>query len=278
MGLQSPDPQFESGCHLMLILVSTPIGNLKDISNRAIETLKACDLILCEDTRHSQKLLNTYDIQKHCLSYHQFNEKERLPELISKLKEGQTIAMISDAGTPGICDPGQLLIQMCHSEGITVSAIPGPCAFTSALALSGFDLPYQFIGFLPKKLGQRQTTLIKALCYEGSTAFYETPHQIHATLELLHKLSPKRQICLVRELTKQFEEVKLGLPSELLGVTTKGEFCLVIEKQTTHYQGDLKALVNELIASFDLSPKEAIKIAAELGHFSKQELYKDFHN
>lgn len=265
----------------MLVLVSTPIGNLKDISERSLEALRDCDLILCEDTRHSKKLLDAYEISTPLLSYHKFNENERANQILKRLEEGQTLCLISDAGTPGICDPGQKLVEMCHAKGIPVSATSGPCAFVCALSLCGFEYErFQFGGFLPKKSGELKKTLIKALLYSGVSCFYETPHHILDTLKVLKMLDPDRRICICRELSKHFEEVRIGKPEELLDITLKGEFCLILDQgeKKPLFEGDLKTLVNELVTDFNLSTKEAIKIAAELGHFSKQDLYREFHN
>ena len=281
MGLQSPDPQFESGCHLnsffmTLVLVSTPIGNLSDLSKRGLETLKSADLILCEDTRRSSVLLNAYGVKNSLKSFHAFNERKSEDALIDKLKSGQTIALISDAGTPAICDPGQKLVKRCHEENITVSAIPGPSALIAALSLSGFESPpFQFGGFLPKKAGELKTTLLNALCFPGPSIFYDTPHHIQDTLDLLKELAPTRQLCLVRELTKQFEEVVVGNASEL-NLVLKGEFCLVIDRGEMP-SGDPKALVTYLQNTFNLSQKESIKLAAEISKTSKRDLYQQWH-
>lgn len=262
----------------MLTLVSTPIGNLKDISQRALEALKECDCILCEDTRHSKILLNAHEIDKPLISYHQFNEKKRIDELMGKIESGKTFCLISDAGTPGICDPGQALIDACHKRGVTVSILPGPCAFSCALAVCGFEHERaQFGGFLSKKEGERKTQLISALAYRGVSLFYETPHQIAKTLLDLEKLDAERQICLVRELTKRFEEIVRGTAKELQCVKAKGEFCLVISQGKKEWSFEPKTFVKELMLSFDLPVKEAIKIAADLGSVSRQDLYRDWH-
>ncbi|MCP5491542.1 MAG: 16S rRNA (cytidine(1402)-2'-O)-methyltransferase [Chlamydiales bacterium] len=263
----------------MLTLVSTPIGNLKDISLRALEALKECDCILCEDTRHSKILLNAHGIDRPLMSYHQFNEKKRIDELMERIEAGETFCLISDAGTPGICDPGQILIDACHDRGIAISIIPGPCAFASALAVCGFQYERaQFGGFLAKKEGERKMQLISALAYQGVSLFYETPHQIAKTLSDLEKLDAKRKICLVRELTKKFEEVVRGTAKELQSVNAKGEFCLVISKGEVDWSFEPKMFVKELMQSFNLTVKDAIKIAADLGRISRQDLYRDWHS
>ena len=257
----------------MLILISTPIGNLADISARALDALKTADLILCEDTRHSQILLNHYAISKPVQSFHQFNEKKREDALIDKLQAGANIALISDAGTPAFCDPGQKLIARCHQEGIPVSSVPGPCALITALTLSGFEFPpFQFGGFLPKK--GLKNTLIRALFYPGVSCFYDTPHHIETTLSTLHTLNPNRTICIARELTKKHEEILHGKPGELKP-TLKGEFCLIIDRGPPP-PGDLTALVENLQKTFQIPQKEAIKLAADIAHVSKQDLYRNY--
>ena len=177
----------------VLYLVSTPIGNLADFSFRAVETLKKCDYILCEDTRHSRFLLEHYGIQTPLKSFHKFNEAKALESVLSDLKEGKTLALISDAGTPLISDPGQELVLQCRAEGLAVSAIPGACAVIDALVLSGLpSTPFQFIGFLPKKEKELQSVLSQALFYAGTTIAYESPHRIEETLAAIAQIDPKK--------------------------------------------------------------------------------------
>ena len=201
----------------MLYLVATPIGNLSDLSLRAIETLKSCDYILCEDTRHSSHLLHHYQIQKPLKSYHRFNESKELDPIIQDLKNGLNIALISDAGTPILCDPGHLLVKQCREERLEVTAIGGPCATILALILSGFDpIPFQFIGFLPKKQTELTHLLTQLFIYEGTSIAYETPHRIEETLKLIHSMAPERALCIMRELTKIHEDCLKGTAQELL--------------------------------------------------------------
>lgn len=256
----------------MLVLISTPIGNLQDISLRAVESLRTCDLILCEDTRQSQILLKHHNISRPLQSFHAFNEKQKEDQMIKALQAGQTICLISDAGTPAICDPGQRLIDRCHNEGLLVSAVPGPCSITTALSLSGFVMPpFQFGGFLPKKPGALKDTLIDALLYPGVSAFFVPPHQIEKALSLIAQLDPKRPVCIARELTKKFEEIKRGL-AHTLTPNPKGEFCLVIDRGTLP-QGDLVTVTKELQERFDLSQKDAIKLAADICGIPKRAAY-----
>lgn len=191
-----------------LYLVSTPIGNLADITFRAVETLKKADLIACEDTRHSKFLLEHHGIHKTLVSYHDFSEKKRAPELLEKLKAGQTIALVSDAGTPGIADPGYRLIQAALEAGIPIEAIPGPAAFLTALTVSGLPNDrFIFEGFMPVKSGQKKNKLLSLKEEDRTVIFYESPHRILKTLEAIQETLGDIDIVVARELTKKFEEV-----------------------------------------------------------------------
>lgn len=217
----------------MLYLIATPIGNLSDFSFRAIQAIQSCDYLLCEDTRHSLKLLSHYELAKPLKSYHSFNEAGREKQILTDLKDGKTIGLLSDAGTPGIADPGMRLVKRCREEEIPITAIPGACAAIVALTLSGFPThKFQFIGFLPVKKGQRQRVLSESLLYPGTTVAYESPHRILSTLEILQTIAPEHGIAIARELTKKFEEVIRGTPSILLerweNASPKGEFVLLI--------------------------------------------------
>ena len=268
----------------MLYIVSTPIGNLKDISLRALDTLKECALILCEDTRHTQKLLNNYQIKAKTKSYHKFNEAEVESEYISLLKNGIDIALVSDAGTPCISDPGQRLVKKCQEENILVSSIPGPCAVITALSLFGFpSIPFQFLGFLPKKNDALKTLLIPTLSYQGTSLAYESPKRLVNTLTLFESLSPYRTLGVARELTKSYEEVRLGTPKELVDhykqKPPKGEIVLGIspvKPEEIFSSLSPQEHVQQLINEYNLPKKEAIKIAAHLRHSQKKELYKLF--
>ncbi len=211
----------------MLYLVASPIGNLGDLSFRAVEILGSVDAILCEDTRHSLKLLNHYKIKKPLHSYHKFNEAKKEQIILDLLSEGKELALLSDAGTPGISDPGQRLVAACQKQGLPVTLIPGPCALIQALVLSGFSTePFQFLGFLPRRSGRLQRTLEEMLAYQGTSIAYESPHRLHKTLALLDKINPNCQIAVARELTKKFEEIRWGTPKEIGEV--KGECVLLL--------------------------------------------------
>lgn len=269
----------------MLYLVATPIGNLGDITFRAIETLKICDYILCEDTRHSLPLLSHYDIKKPLKSYHKFNEVESQQAILEDLQSGKKIALISDAGTPGICDPGALLVQRCVEQGYPVISIPGPCAAISALTTSGFNTEkFQFVGFLPKKNTELKNCLLDILNYPGTTISYESPERLLDTLSLIHELASDRQVAVARELTKKFEEIQRGTPKQLIDYwnahTLKGEIVLLFSPSSHSPHSEWlnlspEAHVAYLETTYHLSRKEAIKMAAEQRDVPKRLLYNE---
>jgi len=231
----------------MLYLVPTPIGNLGDITLRAIDVLKNADVIACEDTRHSLRLLNHLEIRKLLVSYHEHNEARRTAELIERLREGANVAVITDAGMPGISDPGHRLLRACIAEGIAYTILPGPSAVLTALIGSGFPAGnFCFGGFLPVKSGQRERELTHAAARPETTVFFESPHRLLRTLEACVTLCPGRPLCVARELTKQFEEYRIGAAAELLAHYTahppKGEIVFLIQaatKEQRHHLGDL---------------------------------------
>ena len=264
----------------MLYLVSTPIGNLDDFSFRAVQVLKDCSLILCEDTRHSRTLMQRYDISTPLKSYHKFNEASRENEVLQLLESGQEIALLSDAGTPGICDPGEALVQLCRERGVEVQSIPGAAAFLQALVCSGLKTsPFQFLGFLPKKDGERKRALWTALHYEGSSVFYESPHRIVETLDFLHELAPECRCAIAREISTKFEQHLLGTPlqvkSELKEV--RGEFVLLLEGCPSSLWDDLPPLehIKSLEKALGIGKKEAIRLVADLRGLNRRELYKE---
>jgi 16S rRNA (cytidine1402-2'-O)-methyltransferase len=265
----------------MLFLISTPIGNLSDISFRAIEVLKDVDAILCEDTRRSSILLKNYSIDKPLYSYHKFNEKKNLDLILARLKNGEKIALISDAGTPCLNDPGLILVKACIEEDLLVTAIPGACSPIMALTLSGFDTStFQFIGFLPKKPAAALKTAIR---YPGTTVALESPERLLHTLETLAKIDPVRKIVVAREMTKKFEECKRGKVTEVLKhfskKKVKGEICLVIAAGDLPIEDlPLDELITLLQEEHGLSIKEAIKLAATLLKKPKSEIYRQVHS
>lgn len=216
----------------MLFVVSTPIGNLEDITLRALRTLKESDLIVCEDTWETSKLLHKYEISKPLFSFHAQSKIQKVDEIIRQLKEGKKIALVTDAGTPGISDPGYILIEQAVANGIKVVPIPGPSAFLTALQASGLPInTFLYIGFLPHKKGRE--TLLQMIAQEDRTVvFYESPYRILKALERLTNLCPDKKIVVGRELTKKFEEFFRGTVSEALAHFKSkkilGEFVVII--------------------------------------------------
>lgn len=201
----------------VLYLVSTPIGNLGDLTYRAVEILKQVDFIACEDTRHSQLLLSHYGIRKPLVSYFDHSEKKKAPAIIEKIKNGASGALISDAGTPGIADPGYRLVQSAIEEGIRIEPIPGASAVLSALSVSGLPTDrFIFEGFFPMKDGQKRKKLLELKNEERTVIFYESPHRILKTLEAISETLGDIQVVVARELTKKFEEVFRGKASAVL--------------------------------------------------------------
>jgi 16S rRNA (cytidine1402-2'-O)-methyltransferase len=267
----------------VLYIVTTPIGHLGDISERALDILRSCNRILCEDTRHSQILLRHYGIEKPLASFHSFNEKKREEEILQELAEGRTIALISDAGTPLISDPGHSLVRACIERELPFTAIPGPCSLIQALVLSGFDAStFQFIGFLPRETAALNQALRRALFFEGTTIAFESPHRLIDTLALLDRLDPQRKVAVARELTKTFQECRRGTPSKLLSHfqihEPRGEIVLLIQKgEPPEVEMGLEELVQILQEMHALSLKEAIKAAAKLKNLPKSDVYRTVH-
>jgi 16S rRNA (cytidine1402-2'-O)-methyltransferase len=217
----------------ILYVVSTPIGNLDDITLRALKILRHVDLIAAEDTRRTRKLLSRFDIHTPLVSYFEHNELKKLDKLLSHMKRGKEIALVSDAGTPGISDPGYRLIQQAIERGIPVIPIPGPSAVITALSISGLPTDsFYFVGFLPKKGGKRRKLLDKLGDLDGTSILYESPHRLMRTLEELLEVCGDRQVVVTRELTKAFEEAIRGRISEVIntlkGRRIRGELTIVL--------------------------------------------------
>jgi len=219
----------------MLYVVATPIGNLGDITVRALEVLKSVDVVAAEDTRHSGMLLKHFQIKKPLLSYHEHNEAMRTAQLVERLAADENVALITDAGTPALSDPGARLIHACIERGLPLTIIPGPSSILAALVGSGFSTErFYFGGFLPVKSGQRERKL-RATAERGeTTVFFESPYRLTKTLAVCTGIMPDRQLCVARELTKKFEEFRHGIASELLAHyeahPPKGEIVLVISQ------------------------------------------------
>lgn len=217
----------------MVTFVPTPIGNLGDITIRAIETLKDADLIACEDTRHSKRLLTHLEISRPLISLHDHNEQQRLPELISKALEGVKIAVISDAGTPCLSDPGHRFLKACRDQNVPFTVLPGASAITTALVASGYPPhPFSFHGFLHVKKGKRAKQLQAAIDSPETTLFFESPHRLTSTLDILFEIAPNSPICVARELSKAFETLHHGKSFELrdyfMERKIRGEIVLLI--------------------------------------------------
>lgn len=218
--------------------VPTPIGNLGDITLRAIETLREADLIACEDTRHSRKLLNHLDIRKPLVSLHDHNEARRAPELLQRAQHGERIAVISDAGTPCLSDPGHRFLRACQEADLPYEVLPGPSAITTALVASGLPPhPFTFGGFLPIKKGKRKRELTAALERGHTSLYFESPHRLVSTLEILSELNDKVNVFVLRELTKKFENIYGGSSLKLLEEFTdrppRGELVLLIDGKSS---------------------------------------------
>src|SRR5436305_4248778 len=213
--------------------VATPIGNLEDITLRALRVLKECDIVAAEDTRHSGQLLKHFEISKPLLSYFQFNEAKRSEEIIERLRRGEKVALVTDAGSPGISDPGERVVRAALNAGFRVESVPGPCALVAALTASGLPTDeFHFIGFLPHKSGQRRKRLEALKEVPGTLVLYESPFRIEKLLIELQDIYPERAIVLARELTKKFEEFLRGNPQTLLELARKrplkGEFVVMV--------------------------------------------------
>lgn len=271
-----------------LYLVPTPIGNLKDITLRALEVLKSVDEIAAEDTRTSLKLLNHFDIKKSLFSYHKHNEQGKSLDIINKLKSGINIALITDAGTPGISDPGSVIVERCIEEEIEFEVLPGATAITTALVYSGLDTTkFMFRGFLPRENKDRNPIIEEVKNVRDTIIFYEAPHRLLATLDYLKDNLGDRKIAVCRELTKLHEEIYRGKISEAIEFFTegrpRGEFVLVIEgKSDETIKAEKEAKWNSLsieehlikVIEEGFDKKEAIKIVAKERGLAKKEVYK----
>ena len=256
-------------------IVPTPIGNIDDITYRAVQILKNVDLIACEDTRVTQKLLNHYDIKTRCISYHKYNEKERVNFLISELEKGNRIALVSDAGTPMICDPGNVIVQELLARGLTFTSLAGACAITTFLS----EIPrngeeFTFIGFISR--AEKQIKEVALNYINSNFVFYDSPERILKTLEIIKSYRGDITIALGRELTKLFEEIKYGKISEILeyfkdGI--KGEIVCMIYAENNFEEKGVESKIN-MLKENGFKDKEIATILATLFGYNKNKIYK----
>lgn len=268
----------------ILYLCATPIGNLEDITLRVLKILKEVDMIAAEDTRRTLNLLNYYNIKSPIISYHEHNKGKRGKEIIRKLQEGQRVALVADAGTPGISDPGFELIKECIESGIRVISLPGPCAAVTAVTVSGFPINrFVFYSFLSKKKKDRRKEMEEIAGQDKTVVIYEAPHRLLRTLKELLEFIGDREAAVCRELSKLYEEVKRGTFSELIcyfeGTPPKGEITLVIEGKEEDglcIRGSLIQGVEEVrqLKEAGLREKEAVKRVARYLSLPVRELYK----
>ena len=256
-------------------VVPTPIGNIQDITLRAIDVLKSVDLIACEDTRTTQNLLKHYDIRTKCISYHKYNERERVNFFLSELKSGKKIALVSDAGTPLICDPGAVIIEELVKNGFAVTSLPGACTITTFLS----QIPrkgenFTFIGFIPRNESQISELVKKYV--SQNIVFYDSPERILKTLEIVKNVRGDIQIALGRELSKLFEEVKIGNISDILSYfkdEIKGEIVCMIYAEENAQEKELEYKITELKTK-GFRDKEVSIILSSLFNFNKNDIYK----
>jgi 16S rRNA (cytidine1402-2'-O)-methyltransferase len=271
-----------------LYLVPTPIGNLKDITLRALETLKEADIIAAEDTRQTLKLLNHFEIKKTMISYHKFNEQSKSDKIIDLLMEGKNIALVSDAGTPGISDPGSVIVERCIEKMIDFEVLPGATAITTALVYSGLDTTkFLFRGFLPRENKERKIITDELLQSQETLIFYEAPHRLIDTLTFLLDAFGDRKIAVCRELTKIYQEIYRGSIKEAIQYfiekKPRGEFVLVLEGKNLEdikeekKEAWINLSIEEHILKYindGINKKDAIKLVAKERELPKSEVYK----
>jgi 16S rRNA (cytidine1402-2'-O)-methyltransferase len=265
-----------------LYIVSTPIGNLEDITLRALRILKEVDLIACEDTRVTKKLLSYYQIHKPLTSYHEHNEREKAEELLSILESGKSIAVVSDAGTPGVSDPGYRLVSLASEKDIDVISVPGPSAAIAALSVSGLSTSsFTFLGFLPRLDKKRRECLESIREYTQTLIFYESPNRVIETLKGMLETLGNRRVSVSREITKMFEEALRGETSQVIQILEqregiKGEFTIVLEGKSNKFETS-DGIINEQLELYKekgLSLKDTVKeVSRNLG-VSKSKVYK----
>ena len=265
----------------VLFVVATPIGNLEDVSRRALAVLAAADIIACEDTRHSRRLLDAYDIDRPLLPLHQHNERGAAQALLQRLQEGANVALVSDAGTPLVSDPGALLTRLAHEAGILVCPVPGASSVMAALSASGLPADrFQFAGFIPAKAGERQRFFAEFAAAAQTTIFFETPHRIAESLAAMAEIfDGARRLVVARELTKQFEQIALltvaSAPAWLAEDDNRqrGEFVLLLEAAAEQEAADWQPLAEDLRAA-GLSAKDTAALVAKHTGANKKAVYQ----
>ena len=264
-----------------LYIVATPIGNLADMTYRAVRTLADVSLIAAEDTRHSRRLLAHYQIATPLVSYHEHNARQKVEAILEKLRTGLDIALISDAGTPGIADPGYRLVQACHAAGLRVIAIPGPSALVAALSIAGVPTDrFTFEGFLPSRASARRDLLRKNLTADHTLVFYEAPHRLRVALDDMQEVfGAERKLVVARELTKLHEELFRGTVAEaLLHFGTgkvRGELVLILPPGEAPHRVDMKVALQTMLAESDLSRREIVRMIAREYGVPGSEVYRE---
>lgn len=263
---------------MSLVVCPTPIGNLEDITLRVLSALREADVVACEDTRRTRTLLDRYGVSAKLVSYHEHNEESRAAELVERMREGKTVALVSDAGMPLVSDPGYVLVRACVAAGLPVEVLPGPSAAIAALVASALPADrWRFAGFLPRKKGELRALLAES---GGTLVAFESPRRVPGTLSLLAETDPEREVAVCRELTKVHEEVVRGTAEELAaryaGRPPKGEVVLVLGPTTEHAPGEGPPAgaeqLRRLVAA-GAKPREAAKVVAELTGSSANALY-----
>ncbi|WP_332633232.1 16S rRNA (cytidine(1402)-2'-O)-methyltransferase [Halalkalibacter flavus] len=280
---------YSDGVEGTLYLIPTPIGNLEDMTFRAVRMLKEVDVVAAEDTRQTRKLFNHFEIETSLVSYHEHNKKKAGESLIDQMKAGKQVALVSDAGMPAISDPGQDLVQEALKEGMKVISLPGANAAVTSLVASGLSTErFEFVGFLPRQNKQRQAMLEQLKGNQTTLIFYESPHRLKEALEAMFKVFGNRQISISRELTKKFEEYQRGTLEEAIEWcetgTVKGEFCLVVEGSSEKEEEDswwdsltILQHTNHYI-ELGMPSKEAIKQVARERNIQKRIVYAEYHS
>ncbi len=266
-------------------MVATPLGNLEDLSPRAVRMLQEVDLIACEDTRHTRKLLTHLGLDTPATSYHEHNEETEAPRLLEKLRQGQDLALVSDAGTPLLSDPGYRLVHLCREEGVNVVPVPGASAAIAALSVSGLASDrFLFLGFLSRQNSALREQLKQVVSIDATLIFYVSPHRLAATLEAAADALGERRAFLIREMTKMYETSYYGrleeIASQVREESSRGEYTLVVQgapggaQEAAPAQIDVVAYVEGLVQARGLSKKEAIKLAAQQLGMPKREVYR----